>query len=351
MTSVNQKLFVIAERDVGLFSLIQQVISNIPRALNDGRVPIAVFGKHCAYWVPGGYAQKNNVWEYYFEPLIPQIDMTTLPDSVRDYLHESPPRPKELGVELDAQTYISWNFGDDRRLSRQTLTIPYMWQDPDEQTRQNAARIMRHFIRPRTYIQQKVTDFYESHLQNEFVIGVHIRGTDAISATEKRGFRQNSLQFPAYFSQIDQLLESKPNSKLFIATDAERSLELMQERYGARIVAYDSLRHQAGKGDGVGPTGAIMPKYILQDVQTAARNGEEALIEYLLLCRCQHLVHNGSGLARTVLLTRPELTQSNTHKRTLRKWLNRLRPRDIESELRYRLRSERHIDFDRWGIP
>ena len=33
----------------------------------------------------------------------------------------------------------------------------------------------------------------------------------------------------------------------------------------------------------------------------AARNGEEAVVEYLLLCRCQHLVHNWSGIPRVVL--------------------------------------------------
>ena len=45
-TSQEQKLpddrrfLIICERDVGLFSLIQQVIANIPRALVEERVPI-----------------------------------------------------------------------------------------------------------------------------------------------------------------------------------------------------------------------------------------------------------------------------------------------------------------------
>ena len=56
-----------------------------------------------------------------------------------------------------------------------------------------------------------------------------------------------------------------------------------------------------------------MPAYIAQDRDRAARNGEEAIIEYLLLSRCQVLIHNGSGLARTVLLKVPEMPHVNTH--------------------------------------
>jgi hypothetical protein len=60
-----------------------------------------------------------------------------------------------------------------------------------------------------------------------------------------------------------------------------------------------------------------MPAYIAQDRDVAARNGEGAVVEYLLLSRCHHLVHNGSSLARTVLLNVPELPHTNTHRRSV----------------------------------
>ena len=58
-----------------------------------------------------------------------------------------------------------------------------------------------------------------------------------------------------------------------------------------------------------------MPAYISGDRDVAARNGEDAVVEYLLLSRCDYLVHNGSSLARTVLLNAPELPHTNTHRR------------------------------------
>jgi hypothetical protein len=56
-----------------------------------------------------------------------------------------------------------------------------------------------------------------------------------------------------------------------------------------------------------------MPAYISRNRDLAAWNGEEAVIEYLLLSQCAYLVHNGSGLARTVLLNAPNLPHTNTH--------------------------------------
>jgi hypothetical protein len=79
------------------------------------------------------------------------------------------------------------------------------------------------------------------------------------------------------------------------------------------VLATDSIRHEHGEAAGLGPTGWIMPAYIASDRDRAARNGEEAVIEYLLLSRCDYLVHNGSSLARTVLLNVPQLAHPNTH--------------------------------------
>lgn len=56
-----------------------------------------------------------------------------------------------------------------------------------------------------------------------------------------------------------------------------------------------------------------MPAYITHDRDAAARNGEDAVAEFLLLSRCSYLVHNGAGLALTVLLGNPAMPHTNTH--------------------------------------
>ena len=47
MSDGSARLHIITERDVGLFSLIQQVISNIPWAIAEDRVPVVHFADGC----------------------------------------------------------------------------------------------------------------------------------------------------------------------------------------------------------------------------------------------------------------------------------------------------------------
>ena len=118
-----------------------------------------------------------------------------------------------------------------------------------------------------------------------------------------------------YVSTIQRLLEDHPDAKVFVATDASASLADLERAFGRRVISYECLRHGSGEAVGWGPTGAIMPAYIAGDRELAARNGEDALIEYLLLTHCNWLVHNGASLARTVLLAAPDLGHTNTHRR------------------------------------
>jgi hypothetical protein len=91
------KLHVICERDVGLFSLIQQVVSNISWALTEQRVPVVYFGDRCCYWTPGGYHGRDTVWEYYFEPLVPDYPAAAIVDSMRNAIDQAFPGAYEVG--------------------------------------------------------------------------------------------------------------------------------------------------------------------------------------------------------------------------------------------------------------
>ena len=337
------RLHLICERDVGLFSLIQQVIAHIPWSVQAGRIPVAFFEGHCCYWVPQGYRDASIVWEYYFEPLDRVCPADAVPERVRSALRERFPDPRDVGFWLDRDTWVSNNFGDHPRLKGKTLAIPHGWQDPDAATRERAASLIRRHVRPRNYITELVDAFFSEHMEGRTVFGVQIRGTDAVSTSEDRAHRKDSLILENYRREVERCLASAPNARIFVATDDQRSLEFMRGAFGSRVIAYDSRRHVAGEVAGRGPTGCLMPAYVARDRQDAAKNGEEAVIEYLLLARCALLIHNGSSLARTVLLDNPALPHINTHRknrllaqlqtfsfrklrRTVRRALRRARP-------------------------
>lgn len=309
------RLHVICERDSGLFSLIQQVIANIPWAIKENRVPIVYFKQKTCYWTPNGYQGKSTVWEYYFEPVVPEYSTSDIPASVQKIISLRHPSPDKVGYLASRQAFVSCHFGDHPDLRGKTLFIPYLWDDPDDGLKKEAKAVIDSFVRPRAYILQKVDDFFEKHMVGHDVIGVHARGTDAISLQEFRPHRHASLVLSKYVAQIERLLDTRPKAKIFVASDDQSSVNYLTEAFGSRVITYASIRHQGGEAAGQGPTGWIMPAYIAGDHHLAAQNGEEAVVEYLLLSRCDHLVHNGSSLARTVLLNVPELSHTNTHRR------------------------------------
>jgi hypothetical protein len=307
-------LHIICERDVGLFSLIQQVIAGVTWATYESRVPIVYFTDRTAYWTPSGYHGRDTVWEYYFEPVIPTHPASTVPEHVQNTLSGNPPSPSEPGYFVDEDTFVSCHFGDHPLLESKALAIPYLWDDPDDALRRTAAEVIQRFVRPRPYILHKVAQFVERHFYGRPVIGVHARGTDATSSREARPHRQGSLVLSRYGQELQRLMEGEPDSLVFVATDDDASLQYFIDAFGSRVTSYGTVRHKSGEAAGSGPTGWIMPAYIAADRARAAQNGEEAVIDYLLLSRCNYLIHNGSSLARTALLAVPELGHTNTHR-------------------------------------
>jgi hypothetical protein len=319
MNDGTTRFHIICERDVGLFSLVQQVVANIPWAIADDRTPVVYFGPKTCYWTPNGYRGKHTVWEYYFIPVFASHPVAMVPDSIRMSLMQKHPSPWEVGYLVDERTFASSHYGDHPQLSGRALPIPYRLRDPDESLRRRAKDIIDRFIHPRAYILRKVDDFFARHLAGYPLIGVHARGTDATSKNETREFRKDSLVLSRYVAEIERLLKSSPAARIFVASDAQSSLDYLVRSFGDCVIAYDSVRHQGGEPAGRGPTGWIMPAYVAQDRDKAARNGEDAIIEYLLLSRCDYLVHNGSSLARMVLLNAPRLGHTNTHTKEARR--------------------------------
>ncbi len=305
-------LHVICERDVGLFSLVQQVVAHVRWARCEGRVPVVLFGDKTCYWTPQGYAGRDTVWEYYFRPVVDGYPASRVPEHVRRLIGENHPSPSQVGYRVH-DTFVSSHFGDHPLLAGKALAIPYLWDDPDDVIRRQAGDIIRDFVRPRSYINAKTDQFFDDHMAGRFVIGVHARGTDATSEAERRPHRQDSLVLPRYLPVIQHLLEGHPGAKIFVATDDESSLRFFQDAFGEAVCHYASIRHSEGQASATGPTGWIMPAFVARDRRVAARQGEEAVVDYLLLSRCDYLVHNGSGLARTALLTSPRLQHTNTH--------------------------------------
>jgi hypothetical protein len=322
-------LHIICDRDIGLFALILSVIPHIEWVLREGRIPVVCYESGNCYWTPRGYRNCDTVWEYYFEPVVPQYSASSIPSHIRELIRTEPPVPSEMGRFVDEHAFVSSHLTGRNPFGRNGKRIK-TFIGPGRTRRAKASSIIRDYIRPRAYIAEKADRFFREHLAGQYVIGVHIRGTDAL-VDPGRTLKESCVNFSKYFAIVERLLFAHPDAKILVASDAQSSVNRMRERFGGRIVAYDSLRHQEGELAGRGPRGAIMPAYLTRDRDLAARSGEEAVVEYLLLCRCNHLVHNSSNLSWAVLMTVPDMPASNVIAKLayLRRasgavWLNRV---------------------------
>lgn len=162
-----------------------------------------------------------------------------------------------------------------------------------------AGELIRKYVRPREHIRRKASDLFEDRLQGHHLIGVHVRGTDGHSAP----MRGIEIPFDRYFARIEEELSTigRESCRVFLATDEQYVVELFEDRFGDVLVYYDAVRSLEGDDVmGAGPTGQGVPGYITKGADVALKNGEDAVVEYTLLCMCQVFVHNQSSLSAAV---------------------------------------------------
>src|SRR6476661_29984 len=153
-------LHIICDRDVGLFNLILSVIPHVEWAFSERRIPVVYYGRGNCYWTPNGYRYRDTVWEYYFEPVIPEYPVSSIPSQIRASISVKPPDRRELGYFADEFAFVS---------NPPTGHIPFKGErimdyvDPSDKLRRKTSAIIHDYVRPRQYIAEKVDRFFCEH--------------------------------------------------------------------------------------------------------------------------------------------------------------------------------------------
>lgn len=317
-----RQFLVIRERDCGLFSTVLQVLNTLLVIETHGlrRLPLVLLGQASVYFDPFGHEGRRNVWEYYFEPLIPDCSESlvlgllgerafALLESKRrqcEYARgyaEFPERVHTLRplaecdwmniAELDAlMSPLDWAWSEAYypTVDGQTLN----WARPPVD-RAAMASLVRRYVRPRQHVRGHAERLFNDALRGHPLIGVHVRGTDHDLAPWCGG----DAAIEQYFAQIEDRLGAmgRRSSRIFLATDEQYVVERFAERFGDTVVYREQIRSVNGdERFGQGPTGQPVPGYVASSA-LARLNGEDAVVDYLLLSQCEVLVHNNSSLA------------------------------------------------------
>jgi hypothetical protein len=213
------------------------------------------FSKCGSYYDP---ARGGDWWEYYFKPVNLGNPDNAIPFHTRN-------GPNELG-------------GYDRMFE---FGVP----------RKTAYQLIKKYISPNRHIKNKVKAYLTTHFKKNYIIGVHYRGTDKFI---------NEAPFVPYedvAKEIDDLIKIKKlDPQIFVATDEQSFLDFMISRFPGKIIYYE----EGGRSiDGC-------PVHY-HGFETPYKNGEDAVMDCLLLSKCNYLFKTSSNLSLCAAYFNPKM--------------------------------------------
>lgn len=158
--------------------------------------------------------------------------------------------------------------------------------------------LINKYIHVKPHILEKVDDFVRGNFGSKYVIGVHYRGTDKIAEAPL-------VKYQLVAKEIEKIVQNKNLKEdylIFLATDKQAIVDYLEKSFSGKIITYDCQRatsfrpiHIYGKN-----------KYLL---------GEEAIIDSLLLSKCDLLIRTSSNLSLFSMFVNPELPVIELNKR------------------------------------
>jgi hypothetical protein len=204
---------------------------------------------------PGdGRTAPGNWWEYFFEP----IDVQGVPGA-----HWKP-------------------------VGRRRHDL-FAYRAAQKMSRMRGHELIRRHVRVREHILERVERFVAGNFSDTHVIGIHFRGADKHLESPRVPYEMVDASVRV---AIDAL--GTAGYVLFVATDEQAFLDYMLARHPGRVRYCEATRSIGGQQVAAGDGGF-------------RRIGEEALLDCLLLSRCNQLLRTDSNLGYCSTLFNPGL--------------------------------------------
>lgn len=243
----------IGEDASGLFSEVAAVIGAIEHYETWRGIYAGLevnFRDHGLYHEP---AVGLNWWDYYFEPI-------------------------HLGDHTGALTRAVAPLEHDAFAYRVERDMP----------RDTAARIVRQHVRPRPSLHERVEHFWREHFAGGRVVGVHYRGTD-------KSEEAHVVPYDIVSAAIDAALQEEGPGpvRLFVATDEQAFLDHARLSFPGQVSALTMPRSADGRP--------------LHKTSGGLSQGADAVVDCLLLARCDRVVRTASNLGLCATFFNPTL--------------------------------------------
>jgi hypothetical protein len=227
-------------RNMGMFAAALEILGQL--LIYETQDPVKIegllvdFGTYGLYYDP---EHGPNWWNYFFEPV-----------RVGEW---------EKAISLNKKDYFQ------------------AFKKRKQLTRIQAAELVKKYIRVKKHFLEKVEEFVSRHFDDVYVIGVHYRGTDKRREAPR-------VSYEEIFQAIVDHLPKNREWRIFAATDEQPFLEEINRAFPGSIIACEAHR-------------SINEKGIHFCRENPYAVGEEALMDALLLSRCDLLIRTSSNLS------------------------------------------------------
>lgn len=274
----------------GFIAYLSFALNQLSYCEKQGYFPVVYFGRRAGDGLNAYYDPRFgwNMWDYFFEPVagltyddilsmrLERDRLTGLSSEELAYLHAG-----------DPESVFAYPFGVWQSLAENDL-------DWYRSKRLKANRLIQKYVKIKKHVQQEIDGFYERQMKGEFVVGVHLRGTD--KGTQPGNPRVLQIVEPeAYFEHLAPILQAQPSAKILIATDQQQYLDAFVARYGERVIRWDSIRSKTKRNA------------FLKNDLNGYRKGKDVIAEVQLLSRCQRFLKCASGIGEAVMWFKPDL--------------------------------------------
>lgn len=166
------------------------------------------------------------------------------------------------------------------------------WADDGFFQKVKYSEMIKKYVKVRPHIQNKIDQFVARNFSNNYIIGIHYRGTD----------KNSSVSFDEVKNKILEISKDKQNYKIFVATDVNAFINYMIKQFGDKVSYTNAIRSFNGDAIHHHASGWDVPvknnRYTL---------GEEAVIDCYLLSKTNIMIKTESNLNDVASLISPSL--------------------------------------------
>lgn len=149
--------------------------------------------------------------------------------------------------------------------------------------------LYKKYIKIKPFLHEKATHFQKQNFKTPFTIGVHYRGTD----------KKEEYPRTPYFRMKQKIKDIAvryrlKNYQVFVATDEVEFIEYLKKEFGPKVIYTPSTR-------------STTKEPIHFNSKNPFLIGQEAIIDCLLLSKCQYLIRTQSNLSSFSTFINPQL--------------------------------------------